>query len=102
MNTDQPKSTNIAGARKWTRVLDALLRAPLNRFDAERYPISDHTLPSTVSELKRRGLLIHAQLVRLPGFGSQGAHVAEYRLDEQSRSRALALLSQAGTSREAS
>lgn len=94
-------STNSGSARKYQRVLSRLLEGPLNRFEAEHYPISDHTLPSTVSELKKRGVQIHAQLVRLPGYGSQGAHVAEYRLDEGSRARALQLLSQAGPSRGA-
>ncbi len=99
MNTNE--SMNSGGARKWQRVLSRLLEGPLNRFEAEHYPVSDHTLPSTVSEIKKRGVQIHAQLVRLPGFGAKGAHVAEYRLEEQSRARALQLLSQAGASRGA-
>lgn len=76
-------------------MLRALLDGPLNRFEAERYPVSDHVLNSTVSELKKRGLEIYAQMIRLPGYGGQGAHVAEYRLAESSRQRALQLIAEA-------
>lgn len=79
-------------ALKYQRVLRRLLDGPLNRFEAEAYPVSDHTLPSTVSELKRRGVTISAQLVRLPGYDGRGVHVAEYRLAEESRQRALQLI----------
>lgn len=80
---------------KYARVLRRLLEGPLHRFDAEKFPVSDHTLPSTVSELKRRGVTIQARLIRLPGYGGNGAHVAEYSLAEESRARALQIIGQA-------
>lgn len=76
---------------KWQRVLRRLLDGPLDRMEAEKHPIFDHVLNSTVAELKRRGLVIHAQLVRHHGFGGAGAHVASYTLDRESRALALQL-----------
>jgi len=49
-------------------------------------------LPSTVAELKRRGVVIYAQLVARPGYGGLGVHVAEYRLAEESRPLASQLI----------
>lgn len=80
---------------KYCRVLRALLDGPLNRMQAERAPVFDHVLNSTVSELKKRGIEIHAQMIRLPGYAGLGAHVAEYRLAETSRQRALELIGEA-------
>jgi hypothetical protein len=81
---------------KKIRVLQQLLTTPLNRFDAEKYPVSDHCLPSTVSELKKKGLTIHCQLICVAGFDGGVAHIAEYRLDPLSRETAKALLRSAG------
>lgn len=39
--------------RKWRRVLRALIWGSLNRFQAERHPVRDHCLNSTVAELRR-------------------------------------------------
>jgi len=49
-------------------------------------------LPSTVAELKRRGVVIYAQLVARPGYGELGVHVAEYRLSPESRALAMQLI----------
>lgn len=85
----QPESI---GALKYKRVLRALLAGPLHRFEAEKFPVSDHCLPTTISELKKRGFNIHSQLIRLPGYGGQGAHVAQYSLAPESRALALSLV----------
>lgn len=77
---------------KYCRVLRRLLAGPLHRFEAEKFPVSDHCLSSTVSELKRRGVEIRTQMVRLPGYGGLGAYVAEYALAPESRQRALELV----------
>jgi hypothetical protein len=78
---------------KWQRVVLRMLEGPLHRMEAEKAPVFDHCLPSTISELKKNfGLVIHARMVRLPGYAGLGAHVAEYRLDEQSFERARDLL----------
>lgn len=78
---------------KWVRVLRRLLEGPLHRFDAERFPVSDHCLPSTVSELNRRpGITITSKLIRLPGYSRAGAYVALYELAEESRQRAQELI----------
>ena len=77
---------------KWKRVLRRLLDGPLDRLEAERYPVSDHVLNSTIAELKRRGLEIHAQMIRRPGYEGRGAHVAQYTLDPASRERAQHLI----------
>lgn len=77
---------------KYIRVLRRLLDGPLHRFEAEQYPISDHVLNSTVSELKKRGLKITSELIHLPGYSRAGAYVALYTLGETSRQRALQLV----------
>ena len=80
---------------KYVRVLRRLLQGPLHRFEAERYPVSDHVLNSTVSELKKRGLDIKSDLICLPGYSRAGAYVALYTLEETSRQRALQLIGEA-------
>jgi hypothetical protein len=80
---------------KYCRVLRRLLKGPLHRFEAERYPVSDHVLNSTVSELKKRGIDITSKLICLPGFSRAGAYVALYTLEETSRQRALQLIGEA-------
>ncbi|HEY4370269.1 MAG TPA: hypothetical protein VGN07_23760 [Steroidobacteraceae bacterium] len=88
--------TQSAGALKpelkYVRVLRRLLTGPLHRFEAERYPVSDHVLNSTVSELKKRGVSISSSLIHLPGYSRAGCYVALYTLEESSRLRALQLI----------
>lgn len=80
---------------KYCRVLRRLLDGPLHRLEAEQYPVSDHVLNSTISELKKRGLEISSKLICLPGYSRAGAYVAEYTLAAASRQHALQLI-QAG------
>lgn len=76
---------------KRQRVLRVLLeRSTATRFDLERLA-HDHCPNSTIAELRADGLVIHSRLVSVPGFGGATAHIAEYRLDEASRSRAVEL-----------
>jgi hypothetical protein len=89
---EQHDSSALKPEPKYVRVLRRLLDGPLNRFEAERFPVSDHVLNTTVSELKKRGVEIYAQMIRLPGYGGHGAHVAQYTLAPQSRQRALELI----------
>lgn len=77
---------------KYVRVLRRLLQGPLHRFEAEKFPVSDHVLNSTVSELKKRGVEITSKLIHLPGYSRAGAYVALYSLVETSRQRALQLI----------
>lgn len=77
---------------KYVRVLRRLLVGPLHRFEAEKFPVSDHVLNSTVSELKKRGLQINSTLICLPGYSRAGAYVALYELAAESRQRALQLI----------
>jgi hypothetical protein len=86
----------VSAERKWRRVLAALVqRASLHRFDAERDPaIRDHTLPSTIADLQKKGLRIDRELVELPGYGGGVAHVARYSLDAENRQRAITLLNE--------
>lgn len=77
--------------RKWRRVLAALLNGSLNRFDATRAPVKDWVLPSTISELQKRGIIIFSTPETV--MGSYGAvHCARYSLAPESRELALQLL----------
>lgn len=89
---EHPESGALKPEPKYCRVLRRLLQGPLHRFEAERYPVSDHVLNSTVSELKKRGLEIHSILIHLPGYSRAGVYVAEYTLAPESRQRALQLI----------
>ena len=89
----QPQhSAALKPEHKYKRVLRRLLDGPLHRFEAERYPVSDHVLNSTVSELKGRGVMIHSKLICLPGYSRAGAYVALYELDAGSRDLARQLI----------
>lgn len=95
-NTSTHNSAQHRAAHKWQRTLSALLEGPKNSFELERAPTYDHCANSTMSELKKRhGLVIHTQMIRVPGYENCGALIAEYRLAEGSRAKALALLERA-------
>lgn len=96
INDSAAKIAQETAALKYLRVLRRLLEGPLHRFEAERYPVSDHVLNSTVSELKKRGLVIHSKLIRLPGYSGLGANVAEYTLAPESIAHAKRLLAGGG------
>lgn len=89
-------NSNIIGhggtALKKYRTLRGLVAGPLHRFQAEKFPISDHALPSTISELRRDGFEILSTRITVAGFGGRPAHLAEYRLADESRAKALQLL----------
>jgi hypothetical protein len=77
--------------RKYRRVLRALLSGSLNRFEATRPPVRDWCLPSTVSELEKRGLTIQRRSEAVPGaYGD--VHCARYWVAPESRELAQQLL----------
>lgn len=85
---------------KWRRTLRELLarssstdeRSWLNRFLAERV-CSDHTLPSTVSELAReKGLTFERKEIEVTGYAGEPARVMAYRVAPESIGRAQELL----------
>ena len=78
---------------KRERVLQLLLtRERVNRFEIEQLA-RDHVPNSTIAELRADGLVIHSELIEVPGFGGRPARIAEYRLDPGSRELAAALIS---------
>jgi hypothetical protein len=86
------KLNDDGAALKYRRVLKRLLEGPLHRFEAEKFPVSDHCLPTTISELRKRGVDINVKMIRLPGYAGLGANVAQYTLADGSRERALQLI----------
>lgn len=98
-NTSGSNSPRIQSAHKLKpgtkqfRVLDRLVVRPLHRVAAEKFPISDHCLPSTISELRKRyGLDFDVTTIELPGYAGKGARVAEYKLTEESWNKAMVLV----------
>jgi len=85
------KHQRSATPRKWQRILRALVDGcTLNRFEAAR-ELRDHVLPSTVSELEKRGLRILRKDEVVAGtFGP--VRCCRYWLAMESRGRALELL----------
>jgi hypothetical protein len=73
---------------KWKRVLEALLTGrTVNRFEAER-PVhegglSDHCLPSTVSDLQRKGIRIERRQETVRGYMGAPCECARYWIDLQ-------------------
>lgn len=80
--------SDSAAAHKRDRVLLALLRGPLDTFQAERAPVFDHCLPSTISELRKSGLSIHTTMIEVTGYAGLPVRIAQYTLDPKSRERA--------------
>lgn len=98
-NTSKPHSAHSKSAHKLKpgtkqfRVLDRLVVRPLHRFDAEQFPVSDHCLPSTISELRKRYRLeFDVTTIELPGYAGKGVRVAQYALTEDSWAKAMALV----------
>lgn len=84
---------NVQVPLKRQRVVRRLLEGSLHRFQAERDPVYDHCLPSTISELRKVfGLDFHVRTVRLLGYAGRGAYVAEYSLAQESVSDARRLV----------
>jgi hypothetical protein len=88
-----PKAKHVK-ATKELRVLAELTRGSLHRFQAE--VIGDHCLPSTVSGLIRRyGLLIDRDWIRVPTRVGSDTEVKRYWLNESSRELAGRILAAA-------
>jgi hypothetical protein len=91
--------SDLRPERKWRRTLRELLarsgstdeRAWLNRFLAERI-CSDHTLPSTVCDLARKGLAFERKEIEVAGYAGAATRITAYRVAPESIERAQALL----------
>lgn len=81
-----------SAARKRDRVLSALLRGPLSTFQAERGPVWDHCLPSSISELRKAGLEISTKIITVAGYHGLPARIAEYHLVPTSRALAARMV----------
>lgn len=79
---------------KGARILQAFLTRGdrgLNRFEAER--LHDHTLPSTVSNLRRDyGFVFHREDEAVAGFGGSKVQVTRYWLTDEDIELARELL----------
>ena len=75
----QIRTERSATPRKWQRVLRAFVDGrSLNRFEAAR-ELRDWVLPTTVSQLERRGILIFRHDETVPGaYGP--VHCCRYRI----------------------
>lgn len=77
---------------KWKRVLAAFYAGrSLNRFQSE-IEVRDHCLPSTVSVLQEKGVVILRKDEVVPGFQGIPTHVCRYWLAPESLQRAAELL----------
>lgn len=80
-------------ALKRHRVLRALLAGPLTTFQAEKAPVFDHCLPSSISELRNKDRVgIVSTRITVPGYGGHPAHIARYELTEAGRVTAEKML----------
>lgn len=94
-NAGKPSATSLpAQPRKWQRTLREFLdrgARGLNRFECAR-EVRDHVLPTTVSQLERRGVRILRCTETVPGFMGAPTDCARYWLAPESRARAQELL----------
>lgn len=87
------ESTPSKPELKWRRVLGAFYAGcSLNRFEAERAPINDHCLHSTVSELEGRGVRIERKPEVVRGYMGEPTYMKRYWLAPEARERAAELL----------
>lgn len=76
---------------KIARILAHLLAgASINRFEAE--DLGDHCLPSTISRLQKRGLLIERQLEPVPNGWGEPCRAARYRLPASEHDKARTVM----------
>lgn len=103
MRTIQPFRTagHPRPPAKIERVLAALLEAPRTTRELEHGPIFDHVGHSTAADLKRLGVLLHAERVEILGFAGQPAWVARYSIPPEGRAIAVELLAKMKTRRGA-
>ena len=88
-------ATSIArreAAHKWRRTLFALLQGPHDSFQLERDPVYDHCPNSTVSDLKKRGVEILAEMIEVRGYAGIPTRIARYSLTGAGREAARRLL----------
>ena len=77
---------------KWRRVLRALIAGPKTTRDLERPPVFDHVGHSTAAELRKMGIQIETEIVRIAGYAGEPTRVARYTLSPESRDLAMCLL----------
>ena len=77
-------------ATKSSVIAEALLSGSLNRFEAER--IGDHTLNSTVSALRARGVVIDAAWEEVPTRFGKPVRVKRYSIPRSQRRKAREIL----------
>lgn len=88
-STSQP--THATAARKWQRVLRSLLAGPKTsrQLETECY---DHCSHSTIAELRRKGVRIHSDLVKIQGYAGLPAYIARWTIEPESLAVAWRLL----------
>ncbi|MBV0932369.1 hypothetical protein [Marinobacterium weihaiense] len=82
-------------AAKYKRVLRFMLEhGSITRLQAEKPPVFDHCLPSTVSceLIRRHGLVINSVLVKHSGFGGVMTSYKQYSVAESSMDAAKAIV----------
>jgi hypothetical protein len=89
---DAASFTPQFAARKWQRVLRALLDGPKTTRQLEGPPTFDHCGHSTASELRKMGVELQTDLVEIVGYAGLPARVARYSLTDAGRARALQIL----------
>lgn len=91
-----PDAQQRRPAPKWARVLAAILERPRTSRELQLAPVYDHVAHSTASELRRKGVDLEVERIRLPGYAGTGAFVARYAVAPHARQFAEQLLERAG------
>lgn len=79
-------------ARQWERVLRGLLGGPLDTRRMAGPPFYAHAGHSAAAELRKKGLELDVEMVRIVGYAGAITRIARYSLRAESRERAERLL----------
>ena len=92
ISNEQVNSTGLRVPLKWQRVLRALVEGPKTTRELERPPVFDHVGHSTAAELRKMGIRLETEIVRIDGYAGEPARVARYTIAPESRDFAVRLL----------
>ena len=91
-NTPRITQSQIRPGTKLAAVLSHLADGKtLNRFEAERV-VHDHVLPTTISEIEKRGIRVDRKEETVSGYRGHPTRVMRYWLADDQREAAKALL----------
>ena len=82
----------IAARKKWKRFLQAIYESPMTTRELECSPVFDHCAHSTAAEIRKKGIVINTEIIKIDGYAGEAAYIPKYSLAPESRERAREML----------